>query len=645
MLAGGLASLLLPCRSLAQPVLTEDSATLINDYVSIGEWKTAGGLEGWDRNAGAVAPLVVANGLMEVTTVGGDPYISRGNFANAVGMTPELTIVEVRLRMVEGTGGGWEMFWGSTEAGQGGFAGSRRIGYNLNIFPDDQFHILQYDFTGVFPAGVSLRDFRIDVGSGAGNKLQIDYVRVGRVMPDADGDGLPDIAETMTGIFTNRRDAGTDPAKPDTDGDGVPDGVEADLGTDPNNPAEFPIPTFDRYDANPVVYPVNVEIKPNMPTVTPLPTTGPAKSFSVQPALPAGLTLDTAAGVIYGTPTAVTPATDYVVKVTFQNDATATMVLNLEVRGPYIAFSTADAKRTLKVNQDLGIGLTPLKFGAVEPVSFSISPALPEGLVLDPVSGTISGAGTVYSPLTTNVVTATYSGFPDATASVILSVLEDPVATIDPETPVPSYVSWGEFDDLADANGWFRNSIAPFTEIIDGALVVRNTGGDPFFGKNGTLAKDFRILELRAKIVEGSETNFRTYWSENAPNRGISEATAYTFSAIADGEYHVYQVDYRKATEGSFNALRLDPGDNAGNVMHLDYWRFGSFDPSLKAAVQASGALKLSWPVAATGYQLQSAPAPAGEWTADSATVTTEGNENVATVQVGAGAKYYRLIK
>ena len=51
---------------------------------------------------------------------------------------------------------------------------------------------------------------------------------------DTDGDGLSDGVETHTGIFISRSNTGTDPLKPDTDGDGVNDKTEIDLGTNPN---------------------------------------------------------------------------------------------------------------------------------------------------------------------------------------------------------------------------------------------------------------------------------------------------------------------------------------------------------------------------------------------------------------------------
>lgn len=60
---------------------------------------------------------------------------------------------------------------------------------------------------------------------------------------DSDGDGLPDVVETHTGVFVSQNDTGTDPNKADTDGDGLSDGAESnsgifagpvDTGSDPN---------------------------------------------------------------------------------------------------------------------------------------------------------------------------------------------------------------------------------------------------------------------------------------------------------------------------------------------------------------------------------------------------------------------------
>lgn len=62
--------------------------------------------------------------------------------------------------------------------------------------------------------------------------------------PDADGDGIPNEAETNTGTFVDGNDTGTDPLNPDTDGDGWNDGDEVAFGSDPNDDQDFPPPPF-----------------------------------------------------------------------------------------------------------------------------------------------------------------------------------------------------------------------------------------------------------------------------------------------------------------------------------------------------------------------------------------------------------------
>lgn len=57
---------------------------------------------------------------------------------------------------------------------------------------------------------------------------------------DSDGDGIPDLAETGTGVFVDPFDTGTNPILTDSDGDGVGDGVELVLGYSPANSASTP---------------------------------------------------------------------------------------------------------------------------------------------------------------------------------------------------------------------------------------------------------------------------------------------------------------------------------------------------------------------------------------------------------------------
>lgn len=68
---------------------------------------------------------------------------------------------------------------------------------------------------------------------------------------DSDGDGLPDIVETNTGIYLNPLDTGSDPNDPDSDNDGLSDGAEVLVHrTNPNDPDSDGDGYSDGYEVN-----------------------------------------------------------------------------------------------------------------------------------------------------------------------------------------------------------------------------------------------------------------------------------------------------------------------------------------------------------------------------------------------------------
>ena len=115
----------------------------------------------------------------------------------------------------------------------------------------------------------------------------------------------------------------------------------------------------------------------------------PAGTFSVQPALPAGLTLDGQTGKVSGTPSAATARTNYVV--TLQNPSGKTdFAFTLEVQRHLKPFAEYSFEPRLFV----GVGIKPVAprmVGQDNVLLFSVSPPLPEGLVLDQSTGVISG--------------------------------------------------------------------------------------------------------------------------------------------------------------------------------------------------------------------------------------------------------------
>jgi hypothetical protein len=77
-------------------------------------------------------------------------------------------------------------------------------------------------------------------------------------------------------------------------------------------------PTALGYARNPAIYAMGTEIEPNDPYFE----GGTPTEYSVSPSLPDGLTLSSITGVLTGTPTALTPSSDYTV--TARNEAGST---------------------------------------------------------------------------------------------------------------------------------------------------------------------------------------------------------------------------------------------------------------------------------------------------------------------------------
>lgn len=131
--------------------------------------------------------------------------------------------------------------------------------------------------------------------------------------------------------------------------------------------------------------------------------------FTVTPALPAGLSIDSTTGVISGAPTAGFAATQF----TISGAGATSGVVNTSVT---LAASTSGSSSTPSIQSAIGVfgsaitaSPTVATAGIGSPISFTVLPALPAGLVLDPSTGVISGTPTATQPATTYYLSATGS--------------------------------------------------------------------------------------------------------------------------------------------------------------------------------------------------------------------------------------------
>jgi hypothetical protein len=176
---------------------------------------------------------------------------------------------------------------------------------------------------------------------------------------------------------------------------------------------------------SPNTFTVGSTIEPLTPTVS-----GNSLSFSISPTLPEGLAFDTASGIISGTPVAAAAQTAYTVTATNSGGSvTFDVLIDVNVAAP--SDLTYNTPNIFTVNTAIS-SLSPTVTG--EELTFSIVPALPSGLVLDPGSGVISGTPDVESAEGLYTVTATNAGG-SISFDVTITVIETAPVALSYPTP------------------------------------------------------------------------------------------------------------------------------------------------------------------------------------------------------------------
>lgn len=169
------------------------------------------------------------------------------------------------------------------------------------------------------------------------------------------------------------------------------------------------------YQRNAVVYALGREIRPNAPSSS----GGKILRYAVRPALPDGLQIDPTSGVISGTPQAVAaPALYTVTGSNFAGAVTTGLLIAVRSRTePPVNLSYENQNAIYVIGVPIPPNHPSVDGGDVG--SFTVQPGLPDGLVIDSVTGVISGTPSRLAASASFTVTAANSA---GSSSAVLQI-------------------------------------------------------------------------------------------------------------------------------------------------------------------------------------------------------------------------------
>lgn len=292
----------------------------------------------------------------------------------------------------------------------------------------------------------------------------------------------------------------------------------------------------------------------NQPSTNFTPVTGsggtPAYTYSVLPALPSGLTLNTSSGAITGTPTATSGSTTYTITVTDTNGATASNTFSLAVNSAVTA-TQAVASKILTQNV-AATSFTPVTGGGgTGTLSYTnISPALPAGLSLNSSTGAITGTPTASSGATTYTVTVTDSNSATATNTFSLTVNTAVTAT----------------QSVAAATVTVNTAITPFTPVTGGG------GTSPLsYGISPTLPTGLSFNTSNGQVSGTATVTSSTATYTVTVTDANSGTASNTFQLTVNGPVTATQAIASKALTQNAAATSFTPVTGSGGTPPLSY--------------------------------------------------------------------------
>ena len=246
--------------------------------------------------------------------------------------------------------------------------------------------------------------------------------------------------------------------------------------------APFPLykpPSALSYSTMTAAYIQGTAIAPNIPSST----GGAITSYTVTPALPTGLNLSSNTGVISGTPAAIAATASYTVTAfNSSGRTTASLSITVNVAAPSnLSYGPGTAVFTVGTTIQ---PMSPTITGGAA-TGYSSSPALPAGLILDDVTGVISGTPTaVTANANYTIMASNLTG--NATAILAISVnaaaagvqfIPNMNQWITPLAPTGSQFVQMDTGLIVNGNNWMAGQAVSSVISPDGTTMLVLTSG------------------------------------------------------------------------------------------------------------------------------------------------------------------------
>jgi hypothetical protein len=175
---------------------------------------------------------------------------------------------------------------------------------------------------------------------------------------------------------------------------------------------------------------VNATINKVLANTTLVTATGGSSpyTFTITPALPAGLSFNTSTAVLSGTPTQLLALTTFTISIKDSANATVTKTVPIQVTAAALSATAGAAVYTMVGTNLVGSTLLTAS-GGTAPYRYSISGTLPAGLTFNAANAILSGTPTVSSPSTSFNVSVTDNSNTTVTKAITIQSSAALIAT------------------------------------------------------------------------------------------------------------------------------------------------------------------------------------------------------------------------